>query len=122
MRLSRTGTPGLSTGLVASLLAHSVRLALVLGHAGVDGPARMLAMILRFVVDAAGLCVLDNIRADRGLEDVREGEGVAASGAIGAVDGHGRAGRHVCCVVSIGLSCTWLSSTSNFHCSALATI
>ena len=36
----RTGTPGLSRGLVASLLAHGVGLSLVLGHTSVDGPAR----------------------------------------------------------------------------------
>lgn len=45
---SRTGTPGLSTGLVASLLAHSVRLALVLSHAGVDLPVRLLAHLSSF--------------------------------------------------------------------------
>jgi hypothetical protein len=37
---SRTGTPGLSGGLVTSLLAHGVGLSLVLGHTSVDGPAR----------------------------------------------------------------------------------
>ena len=31
-----TGTPGLSRGLVTSLLAHCIRLTLVLGHSGVD--------------------------------------------------------------------------------------
>jgi len=32
-----TSTPGLSGGLVASLLAHGIRLTLVLGHSGVNG-------------------------------------------------------------------------------------
>lgn len=53
MRLSRTGTPRLSTGLVASLLAHCVRLTLVLGHAGVHSPALLLAMLSRFLVASA---------------------------------------------------------------------
>jgi hypothetical protein len=39
-RQERTGTPGLSGGLVTSLLAHGVGLSLVLGHTSVDGPAR----------------------------------------------------------------------------------
>lgn len=37
-RSPRTGTPGLSRGLLAGLLAHSVRLALVLGHTNVNLP------------------------------------------------------------------------------------
>jgi hypothetical protein len=36
--MPRTGTPGLSRGLLASLLADSVGLTLVLGHAGVHLP------------------------------------------------------------------------------------
>lgn len=43
---SRTGTPGLSRGLVTSVLSYGVRLALVLGHASVDMPVRVLANIL----------------------------------------------------------------------------
>lgn len=39
---SHTSSPGLGRGLVAGLLAHGVRLALVLGHAGVDSPGRVL--------------------------------------------------------------------------------
>lgn len=35
-----TGTPRLSGSLVASLLAHGVRLPLVLGHTGVNAPTR----------------------------------------------------------------------------------
>jgi hypothetical protein len=45
LRCSRTGTPGLSGGLVTSVLGYGVRLALVLGHAGVDMPGRVLANI-----------------------------------------------------------------------------
>lgn len=37
-RHGTAGTPGLSGGLVASLHEHGVRLALVLGHVGVDDP------------------------------------------------------------------------------------
>ena len=39
LRLSRTGTPGLGRSLVASLLAHSIWLSLVLCHASVHAPA-----------------------------------------------------------------------------------
>ena len=51
---SLTSTPRLSTGLVASLLAHGIRLAAVLGHARVHR--------------------LHDIRADRGVEDLWEYE------------------------------------------------
>jgi hypothetical protein len=43
---SRTGTPRLGAGLVAGLLAHGVRLALVLGHASVHRPAIALVLVL----------------------------------------------------------------------------
>jgi hypothetical protein len=52
---------------VTSVLSYGVRLALVLGHAGVDVPVRELAHIL---VSASSVCgdvgefVLDNVRAD----------------------------------------------------------
>lgn len=38
--------------------------------------------------------VLDNVRSDRGLEDIGEGEGVLGGSTIGAVDGNGRSGGH----------------------------
>lgn len=41
---SRTGTPGLSASLVTSLLAHGIRLTLVLRHAGVDSPERFVSL------------------------------------------------------------------------------
>ena len=49
----RTGTPGLSRGLVASLLAHGVGLSLVLGHTSVDGPARIVSVNCPLVVSRA---------------------------------------------------------------------
>ena len=45
-----TGTPRLSRGLMASLLAHSIWLPLVLGHASVDGSAAISANTLQFHV------------------------------------------------------------------------
>ena len=59
---------------MASLLAHSVGLALVLGHAGVD--------------------LLDDIETDRAGEDSRQGVRALAGLAIAANDGDGRSGRH----------------------------
>ena len=41
-----TGTPRLSRGLMASLLAHSIWLPLVLGHASVDGSVAISANTL----------------------------------------------------------------------------
>lgn len=58
---------------MTSLDGDGVRLALVLGETGVDS--------------------LNNIRADRGLEDGREGGGGSAGLAIGADDRNGRSGR-----------------------------
>lgn len=93
-----TGTPGLSTGLVTSLLAHGVWLALVLGHTGVDGPALPLVFppsslcTYRKVLGGGG--VLDNVRADGGLEDIWERVGVLRRSTVGANDGHGRSGGH----------------------------
>ena len=59
---------------MTGLLADGVRLALVLGHAGVD--------------------VLHDIRADRGREDLGEDLGGTGGLAIGADDGDGRSGGH----------------------------
>lgn len=59
---------------MTGLLADGVRLALVLGHAGVD--------------------VLDDIRADRGAEDLGEDLGGTGGLAIGADNGDGRSGGH----------------------------
>merc|ERR1711988_1840038 len=70
---STASTPGLSGSLVTSLLAHGVWLPLVLRHAGVHR--------------------LHDVRADRRLEDVRQRGAVLGGGAIGTVDGDGRA-RH----------------------------
>lgn len=59
---------------MTSLLAHGVRLALVLGHAGVN--------------------VLHDIRADRSTEDGRDGVGRARGLTIFADDRDGRSGSH----------------------------
>lgn len=72
---SLTSAPRLGRGLVAGLLADGVRLPLVLGHAGVD--------------------VLDDIRADRGAEDLGEDLSGAGGLAIGADNGDGRSGGHL---------------------------
>lgn len=70
-----TSAPRLGRGLVAGLLADSVRLPLVLGHARVD--------------------VLDDVGTDGRAEDLRKDFGGAGGLAIGADDGHGRAGGHL---------------------------
>ena len=74
-RIPLTSAPRLGRGLVTGLLADGIRLPLVLGHAGVD--------------------VLDDIRADRGAEDL--GKDLSGTGglAIGADNGNGRAGGHL---------------------------
>lgn len=77
-----TSSPRLGRGLVTSLLADGVRLALVLGHAGVN--------------------LLDDIRADRAQEHSRDGVGVAGGSAIGADDGDGRTGGH-CIEIKVGI-------------------
>ncbi len=59
---------------MTGLLTDGVRLALVLGHAGVD--------------------VLDDIRADRGREDLGEDLGGTGGLAIGADNRDGRSGGH----------------------------
>ena len=101
--LSRTGTPGLSGGLVTSVLSYGVRLALVLGHAGVDVPVRVLAHILHSascVCGGVGDFVLDNVRADGRLEDIGQGVGVLAGSPIGANDRDSRA-RHLYCLLVV---------------------
>lgn len=59
---------------MTGLLADGVRLALVLGHAGVNR--------------------LDDIRADRGREDGRDGVGSSRRSTVLADDGNGRTRRH----------------------------
>lgn len=71
---ARTSSPGLSRSLVASLLAHSIRLALVLGHAGVNS--------------------LHDIRSDRAGEDGRDGVGGSRGSTIFADDRDGRSRSH----------------------------
>jgi hypothetical protein len=72
--MSLTSAPRLGRGLVTGLLADGVRLALVLGHAGVD--------------------VFDDVGANRGRENLGEDLGGTGSLAIGADDGDGRSGGH----------------------------
>ena len=90
----RTSTPGLSGSLVTSLLAHGVWLPLVLRHAGVHRPAipSVFCPIVSSAI-ATGMILLHDVRADRRLEDVRQRGAVLGGGAIGTVDGDGRA-RH----------------------------
>jgi hypothetical protein len=104
LRCSRTGTPGLSGGLVTSVLRYGVRLTLVLGHAGVDMPVRLLANIPIFpsLVGGVGVgdFVLDNVGTDRRLEDIGQGVGVLAGSPIGANDRDSRTRHLDNCVVS----------------------
>jgi hypothetical protein len=46
MLKDRTSSPRLSGSLFTGLLAHSVGLSLVLGHAGVDGSVLMSAIVI----------------------------------------------------------------------------
>jgi len=88
---------------VTSVLSYGVRLALVLGHAGVDVPVRVLAHILYSAllrVCGVGVFVLDNVRADGRLEDIGQGVGVLAGSTIGANDRDGRTRHLDNCVVS----------------------
>lgn len=73
-QLSLTSSPRLSRGLVTGLLAHCVRLALVLGHAGVN--------------------LLHDIRSDRAGEDGGNGVGRARGLTIFADDRNGRSRSH----------------------------
>jgi len=75
-----TGTPRLSRGLMASLLAHSIWLPLVLGHASVDGSVAISANTLSNFMH---ILILDNVRADWGLEHLWERVCGAAGRAIG---------------------------------------
>ena len=78
---------------MTSLLAHSVRLTLVLGHASVDRPVRVLAIIRIFSFPPRGRCVgeivLDNVGTDGRLEDIGQRVGVLAGSTIGANDRDG---------------------------------
>jgi hypothetical protein len=88
---------------VTSVLSYGVRLALVLGHAGVDVPVRVLAHILfsaSCVCGGVGDFVLDNVRADGRLEDIGQGVGVLAGSPIGANDRDSRTRHLDNCVVS----------------------
>ena len=89
---------------MTSVLSYGVRLALVLGHAGVDVPVRVLAHILFLsascVCGDVGEFVLDNVRADGRLEDIGQGVGVLAGSPIGANDRDGRTRHLDNCVVS----------------------
>ena len=88
---------------MTSVLSYGVRLALVLGHAGVDVPVRVLAHILisaSCVCGGVGEFVLDNVRADGRLEDIGQGVGVLAGSPIGANDRNSRTRHLDNCVVS----------------------
>ena len=88
---------------MTSVLSYGVRLALVLGHAGVDVPVRVLAHILisaSCVCGGVGEFVLDNVRADGRLEDIGQGVGVLAGSPIGANDRDSRTRHLDNCVVS----------------------
>lgn len=75
-----TSSPRLGRGLVTGLLAHGVRLALVLSHALVD--------------------ILDDIGTDGGREDGGDGVGGLGGLAIGTHDRDGWSGGHFCCLFS----------------------
>jgi hypothetical protein len=74
--------------LVTGLLRDCVWLTTVLVHASVDG--------------------VDDIRADGGLEDLREGVGIVGGSAIGADDGNGRP-AHLYGVVAAVAGSSWSS-------------
>ena len=109
--LRLTSTPRLSTCLVSGLLAHGVWLSLVLCHAG---------MCVSIVSSAAVLSnsslihhVLDNVRANRCLEDIWEGESVFRW-AIGTVDGDSWSACHFDCHELSALHDRLIKSVNNF--------
>lgn len=71
---SLTSSPGLGRGLVTSLLAHSIRLSLVLSDTGVN--------------------LLDDVRSDRAGEDGGNGVGSSRGSTIFADDRDGRSRSH----------------------------
>lgn len=86
---------------MTSVLSYGVRLTLVLGHAGVDSPVRVLAIVVLLASSVGvGDFVLDNVRADGRLEDIGQRVGVLAGSTIGANDRNGRTRHLVSCVVS----------------------
>lgn len=89
---------------MTSVLSYSVRLTLVLGHAGVDVPVLLLAYIPFFsrLVGGVGngVFVLDNVGTDGRLEDIGQGVGVLAGSPIGANDRDSRA-RHLYCLLVV---------------------
>lgn len=107
-----TGTPGLSGGLFTSLLAHSVRLSLVLRHTGVDLPViQPSAQILSFrsypkvvipkanrssCVEKQSLHILDDIRTDGSGENSRQRGSGPGGLALAGGDRDGRTRGHCC--------------------------
>lgn len=102
-----TSSPGLSGGLFTSLLADSVRLPLVLGHASVNRPINNTSYQLLFLhwhaslrnslflaLDEDGIGILDDIGADRRGEDGRERVGRASGFPLHRVDRDSRTRRH----------------------------
>lgn len=77
---------------MTSLFAHGIWLSLVLGHAGVDGPAVPSAVSPPVLLPH--FLVLDNVRADGRPENIWERVRRLAGGAVRRDDGDGRAGRH----------------------------
>ena len=89
---------------MTGLLAHGVWLALVLGHSGVYDPALLSACLTsspRFF--GMLVCVLDDVRTDWGLEDLRQRVCGPTGGAIGRSDRHCRTSRHLDVVVVDGV-------------------
>ena len=88
------------------LLAHSIRLPLVLRHASVNRPTIMSVHL--FLLDCLGMSILHNVRADWRLEDGGQRVRVLAGLSIAPVDGDGRSARHFrrwsCGVVQLFLS------------------
>lgn len=97
-RSPRTGTPGLSGGLLAGLLADGVRLALVLGHADVHLPVEEVSSAFPppKCPSSMRVGVLDNVRADGRREDGGEGLGGPGGLALSRSDRNGRTRRHCC--------------------------
>lgn len=111
--VTRTGTPRLGRSLFTSLLAHSIRLSLVLGHTAVDLPVitrpsapiplpqkdnkTTIKKISRLFHHRHGfeVCILDNIGPNGRQENGRQGMGSPGGLTLRRGDGNGRARSHI---------------------------
>ena len=79
---------------MAGLLAHGIWLALILRHSGVNTPVCVSAIVPSVARSPVMDFILDNVRADGGLEDIGERVGVVGGSPIGTMDCDSRTAGH----------------------------